>query len=551
MGGSIMTPIQLAGLVRPLLFVVCLNLVACGGGDSGVQPIAGIKTNAPAAPDPALIPDSTVITLTYNASMDPASLVLGGDMAADSNGGVWSTTNLTNDTLILSPASAWALRTGRHLVVDAKDTTGRAARTVDQEYDIYQGVLYYVNFATGNDGNLGDSPVTAFKNIHTAVNSVAPSATILVAQGNYAVNYNPDTRIWLRQDISLYGGYSSDFKLRDPLTYVTSITDTSNIAATLANPNFAVIASNSAITNSTLVDGFQIKGSQIVGAVYTSAIRVHNGANPSLANNQIYGGAGSAFNTGIVVNYSSPRIYANRITGLSGGTSAYGIYTNNASPVIFNNTIIGASAPVLGTPSTATAGIYIVNSIGSVRNNSIDGGDGSSKATGIEMVGNSSTTAMNIENNIVFTRTGTGSSCIAESVPTGAGNATPLSLRNNDLFNCDVVYVDYEMGCTGNADGDNNAQTCTLAEMNALSDITVVGVSNNISVDPLLADIDGADNQLATLNDNDWHFSAGSSASVTAGGLNGVDEGWSFSTDTDNVVRPASGKPWSIGAYEP
>jgi len=158
---------------------------------------------------------------------------------------------------------------------------------------------------------------------------------------------------------------------------------------------------------------------------------------------------------------------------------------------------------------------------------------------------------MIIENNIIFTRTGSGSTCIAESVPTGTGSATPLSLRNNDVFNCAVLYVDYDMGCTGNADGDNNPQTCTLAEMNALTDINVVGVSANISVDPLLADIDGADNQLGTLADNNWHFSAASPASVTAGGLNGNDEGWSYITDMDNVLRPASGMPWSIGAYQP
>jgi len=76
-----------------LLFMVCLMLAACGSSDNSVQPIASIKTSAPAAPNPALIPPDTVITLTYNESMDTTSLVLGGDMAGESDGGIWSTTN--------------------------------------------------------------------------------------------------------------------------------------------------------------------------------------------------------------------------------------------------------------------------------------------------------------------------------------------------------------------------------------------------------------------------------------------------------------------------
>ena len=51
--------------------------------------------------------------------------------------------------------------------------------------------------------------------------------------------------------------------------------------------------------------------------------------------------------------------------------------------------------------------------------------------------------------------------------------------------------------------------------------------------------------------DNDWRFSAGSPASVTNGGLNGIDAGWTFTTDMDGIARPASGNAWSIGAYEP
>ena len=103
------------------------------------------------------------------------------------------------------------------------------------------------------------------------------------------------------------------------------------------------------------------------------------------------------------------------------------------------------------------------------------------------------------------------------------------------------LYRDFDAGCTTNEDGDGDATTCTLMEMQALSDFGTGGVINNISVDPLFLDIE-----------HNQHFSISSPVEVTAGGLNGEDDGgWGFTTDKDDVVRPGTGSPWSMGAYEP
>ncbi len=69
----------------------------------------------------------------------------------------------------------------------------------------------------------------------------------------------------------------------------------------------------------------------------------------------------------------------------------------------------------------------------------------------------------------------------------------------------------------------------------------------------MFVDIDGLDNNLNTMYDNDWHFSMASPASIASGGLNGIDEipSWTFTDDFDGVSRPGSGNPWSMGAYEP
>jgi len=535
-----------------LLAAIGLQLAACGGGSGGVQPVAGIKTSAPTAPDPALIPDDTVITLTYNANMDPTSLVLGGDMAGESGPGVWSATNVTNDTLTLGPASTWAVRTGRHLIIDAKDTSGRAARTVDLAYDVYQGTLYYANINQTTVHPDGKTPLTAYNDIHTAVNNATPSATILVAGGTYNVSYtlSTDTRIWLRQDIALYGGYSPDFTTRDPATYITTIQDnTGSVAGTAADPNFAVIASDAAITNTTLVDGFTISGMLNPAATptadYTSAIRVHSGAAPAFANNRIYGGKGALESIGIYAVNSAPAIYNNTINGGAGPISGasnltYGVYafglTNipGTSPALFNNLVYG------GDNTISSYGYALVNGMGGVlRNNILYGGNGTGSSTAVSLSsGSMATTNPNIDNNILFTRTGGGTTtCLNES--TSGGKSTPASFRNNDLFDCSVLYSDYEGGCGGTS-------CTTIEQVNALA-----VASNNVSAHPQFADIYGPDGMIGTLDDNDWHFSAISPAIVTAGGLNGIDESWSFTTDKDGVLRPASGTPWSMGAYEP
>jgi len=245
----------------------------------------------------------------------------------------------------------------------------------------------------------------------------------------------------------------------------------------------------------------------------------------------------------------APLIYNNTITGRNPvsatSNSSFGIYVLDASPVINNNLISGG-----GSTLNATA-FYQFGGTSKLRNNILYGGSGTSSSTAISLASYGSPTDPNIDNNIMFTRIGLGSSCIVESLPsgTGTGDATPASLLNNDMYNCDTLYVDNQLGCSG------SSICTTVAQVNALGDIPRVGA--NISVDPLFVDITGPDNDINTMGDNDWHFtpptltSPGSPTSVTAGGLNGIDEIWSFLTDKDDVVRPASGNPWSIGAYEP
>jgi len=69
--------------------------------------------------------------------MDTSSLEITGAMAAEDDGGVWSTTTETDDTLTISPATTWSDGSGKTLVINCDDTTGHPLATLNLSYTIY------------------------------------------------------------------------------------------------------------------------------------------------------------------------------------------------------------------------------------------------------------------------------------------------------------------------------------------------------------------------------------------------------------------------------
>jgi hypothetical protein len=245
---------------------------------------------------------------------------------------------------------------------------------------------------------------------------------------------------------------------------------------------------------------------------------------------------------------SGTLVEANTIYGGDGITDSYGMFTTataSVSPTIQNNIIHGGSAQ-------RTRGLIEFHTASRIRNNIIYSGSGSIWSRGIHVDGELIASTPHIDNNIILgCPFAVESQCIYESVNTGS--AAPASLRNNNLFNCMVPYFDVDAGCTGNADGDANDQTCAIAEINILADVPLGSKGGNIDLNPNFVNLNGGDGNINTTADNNWYFSGSSPAGITAGGLNGRDEipAWNFVTDKDNLVRPASATPWSMGAFEP
>jgi hypothetical protein len=654
-------------LARLATFVLIGHLVACDGGSSN----GGDMTPDTTAPTGSVnvttlqLGSTQALIITFSETMNTGSLVLGGALAAESNGGAWSAGAHPNDTLTISPTASWTTGSARNLTVNASDLADNPLATMTVQYDVYTGTLFYVSSAASDDTGNGLTPATAKRTIMAAINAATAPATVLVNAGSHAVDSGAGAHVIVKDGVSLLGGFNADFSARNPSTYFTGITATPNTGGTIFEPNRGIEV-GFGVTAATVIDGFRVQGG---GGDYSAGIMTVSGGSAVIRNNQVDGGNGQV-SMGILVDSGSPLIENNTVSGGAAGNSSYGIYSRD-NATIRNNTVNGGSGVVLssavvlnlatglvelntlhGGSGSSTVGISMFSATTLVENNTIDGGDPSDSAggsngininsgsptirlntvqanatgsgatgisadattalierntisiagggptassTGVSIAnstlnltnntisgggGNTSMGIQNfqsaanirnntinggtalyvhgiriwnapgpvIQNNIVFSGDTIESYCISEL----NASSDAAVLQNNDLFSCaTALYMDFVDGTSCSV---NDKCITSIADVNVAANTTqgaAGSASSNVSVDPQFADIDGADNDINTMHDNNWHFSAGSPASVKAGGLNGIDQGWPFTTDKDGVTRPASGTPWAIGAYEP
>jgi hypothetical protein len=258
---------------------------------------------------------------------------------------------------------------------------------------------------------------------------------------------------------------------------------------------------------------------------------VNQDSAPTIQNNILDGGSGSARTMAILNNNSStPLIQNNFIFGGRSGQRSYGILNSQSlAPTIRNNVIHGGIA---NQTSFAIDNLSDVNTA-VIQNNTIYSGT-SPEAKGI-LYGVNAAPAR-IENNIIFG----GNYCIFESA-----SVDPGVLKNNNFSMCTTLYGDLDSGknydtiCSGNL--GNNDCSVTLA--------SPVGVDNsNIDVATEFVDFDGIDNDLDTIADNDWHLGISSTEILRTGAL---DLSPQFTTDLDGLVRTGNASTgWSRGAYE-
>jgi len=462
----------------PLLFwlsIITIALTACGGGGGGSAPTptdpgGTADTTAPAllsqTPAARLLKTDIAISIHFDESIDTSSFTLSGNLATASDGGVWSQTDIIDDTLTITPTTSWPVNTGRTLVINAKDLAGNAMTELTITHDVYLGTLYYVNTAMLDDTGNGETPVTARKFIHTTVADVTAPATLLVAGGEYRLSSAAihNTQVVLKEGVSLYGGYNADFTQRDPATYISRIVDHSADAGTNTLPN-RTIEGDASITASTIVDGFSIQGSEQTGNDYSAAIVMITGAAATIQNNTIHGGSGATQSIGMYNHSSSPTVLNNTINGGSSSSGSIGMMNFFSSPTVQNNTLNGdnggrsstgmynrtSSPTVLNNTINAGSGnqSYGINNLifssPTVQDNTIDGGSGGDTSTGMV----NSQSSPTVLNNMLSGGSGRqtfGMRNANSSSPTvqdntingGSGDSTSISIFNSSSASPDV-----------------------------------------------------------------------------------------------------------------
>ncbi|PJZ44938.1 DUF1565 domain-containing protein [Leptospira brenneri] len=392
------------------------------------------------------------IRVIFNRSMDPNSLSanLGIQLTP-----VWSETFSQNDTVTLSGS----IPTGvTPFQLDATDTFGIRMTTVTGSYVVLNSNtnLYYVS-PSGNDGNSGTSIQSPKLTISSAIAGATTPAAILVSEGDYSIDSVLGSSINLTNNVSLYGGLSSNFLDRNPSLYSTRIIDT----ATSATTDTITILAGASITLTTVIDGFTIRSASNPNATgFGIAISCVSGS-PTITNNRVESGnLNIAWSTGILVTSASPLISNNTIiSGSSSVADTFGIFIRNAgSPTVSYNTIYGGNATtsahaIYNSPDSNSPTIigntleggsgsisYALNtsypSNATVTNNLMNGGGG---VTSIALYhGFGSGDIGNYQNNVLFTSGGTNRYCLYEG-----GGTNPISFNGNRLLDCPTaLYFD-------------------------------------------------------------------------------------------------------------
>ena len=131
---------------------------------------------------------------------------------------------------------------------------------------IGKGTRWYVSATTGGARNDGKSATTAFKDLQKAIDQAADDDVILVAEGNYLGNLDRgyieigvfgNAQTDKGKFISIYGGYSTDFKERDVIKHITKFQPTDQkFIAPLFNWNAHRPYGYTGAMGSVVIDGF-------------------------------------------------------------------------------------------------------------------------------------------------------------------------------------------------------------------------------------------------------------------------------------------------------
>ena len=200
-----------------------------------------VDTTSPtASPDPtngSTISGSNQIVITFSESMDTSTLVLGGDMASESDAGVWTEGTYTNDTLTISPSTTWTGGIDRGLNINCEDLAGNPISQLSLSYTVD------TTSPTASPDPTNGSTISGSKQIVITFSESIDTGTLILG-GDMASE--SDLGIWTT------GTYTDDTLTISPSTTWTGGSDrglTIDCADLVGNPISQLILSYTVDTN--------------------------------------------------------------------------------------------------------------------------------------------------------------------------------------------------------------------------------------------------------------------------------------------------------------
>jgi len=144
-------------MTKPLQYTLAILLVnlitACGGGGGNPEPTAPTTLSITPANGSTLMGD-TPIVVQFDQSMTPDAPALTGTLAAEGDGGSWSTTVLENDTFTLKPTMTWRHGASRTIGLDPKSINNlNLTQPTSLTYNV-NNIIHLIS--VHNDGTQGN-----------------------------------------------------------------------------------------------------------------------------------------------------------------------------------------------------------------------------------------------------------------------------------------------------------------------------------------------------------------------------------------------------------
>ena len=361
--------------ITVLFLSICFTACDDGGGSS---------SNPSTTPPANSMPTAVITADDYMTS----GAVLDGSSSTDPDGTeltyAWSETTSTGVTFGTASGSTttvsfsgWnnaAFQAAVKATVRLTVSDGTDEASDEQDIIIYRTDYAYV--ASGATGD-GSAPNNALGTINAGIQYADTDgmAAVAVSTATYTVNHDESTHVQMAAGISLAGGYSSDFSVRDASANETIIVDSSAEPANNWDAvTCAVLFENSAITSSTVFDGFTVRGHD---TGFRHGLYIMEGS-PTIQNCNLVGGDGTNGSGILIRYYGSATVLNNTISGSENvNNNVRGIYifqqmSGAGATIIQGNTINGQG---LSSIEGNSCGIFLYEASDiTIENNSITGG---------------------------------------------------------------------------------------------------------------------------------------------------------------------------------